>query len=64
MSKNLILIIGILLIWFLMIRKVGDTDSDKNNDSGVSTQSTTIESKKDVATQSGDGLKMSKSYTL
>lgn len=55
MSKNLILIIGILLIWFLMIRKNDETETSTNqttSDDSVQTQSTE------------SALKMSKLYTL
>lgn len=55
MSKNLILIIGILLIWFLMIRKSG-TENKKETDTKTNTSET--------STQSTNGLIMSKSYTL
>lgn len=56
MSKNLILIIGILLIWFLMIRKTATENETKDStESQISTQTTS---------KSAKGLKMSKTYTL
>ena len=55
MSKNLIVIIGILLIWFLMIRKNDDAEQ-------ITNQTTTDNT---VQTQSAESaLKMSKLYTL
>lgn len=54
MSKNLIVIIGILLIWFLMIRKNDETETTNQTTADDSVQTQSTES----------ALKMSKLYTL